>query len=237
MSTLRKILENTLAGKRSTHSKSSHRAVLFCGAGFSANCLSLYTDDEFGSSNTLLEKLNSQLQHKFTNLKNASEKYIKEFGEHGLLKLLQENYTVSRVTHDMIDIVRFPWNAIYTTNYDNAIELALQKADKHPFPVNNIAYDETVITSLKNNQTPVIYLHGSLSKFDEKNLESSLVITTGNYHSVASKHQKLFAHLKQDFNRSDAFVFVGYKLNDFHLQEVFYSPAETKNKTFFINTL
>ena len=135
----------------------------------------------------------------------------------------------------MIDIVRYPWDAIYTTNYDNAIQLALEKSDKKPFTVNNIEYDDNEISTLNSRLTPVFHLHGCLEKFDVRNLKSSLVLTTQDYHSVAQKYTKLFAHLKQDFNRSDAFVFVGYKLNDFHLQQVFYSPAETKNKTFFIN--
>lgn len=130
--TLQDLLERGRAGN----------AVLFCGAGFSADCLGFDTPDTLGVGAHLLSIINEKLHElgqpsTFRQLPTAARKYEQVAGEHGLMKLLQERFRVSNVPERMVEILRFPWHRIYTTNYDNAVELALGKIPKSHAPVNN----------------------------------------------------------------------------------------------------
>ena len=54
------------------------------------------------------------------------------------MDLLRNRFRLQKVSADMVDILRFPWEKIYTTNYDNGIEVALQNAGKKAIPLNNL---------------------------------------------------------------------------------------------------
>tara|TARA_Y100000815_G_C13119012_1_gene416109 strand:- start:9 stop:476 length:468 start_codon:yes stop_codon:yes gene_type:complete len=113
--------------------------VMFCGAGFSADCLNFAPDQTLGTGAQLLNLFNEKLSQNppYRDLKNAADELQERLADHGMMSLLKELYTVSKVTDDMTEIMKYPWQTIYTTNYDNAIELAAHSASKSVAPHNN----------------------------------------------------------------------------------------------------
>jgi hypothetical protein len=150
--------------------------VLFCGAGFSADCLNLTANHELGASAALLgfldKELGNEIRSPYKELQNAADKFIALRGEGALLGLLRDRFNVSHVTDEMITIARFPWDRIYTTNYDNAIELACRLGERNFKSLNNLDSSKTV----PGGGIEIVHLHGCAEKWDIHNFGRSCIL-------------------------------------------------------------
>lgn len=207
--------------------------ILFCGAGFSADCLNFSSNDEIGTGDALLALINNELDEKghqtgYRDLKNAIEEYREKVGEYELMHLLKQRFSMSNVTGDMIEIVKFPWDRIYTTNFDNAIELACTHAKRSFDCVNNLDQNTS------NDTLKIIHLHGSAHKWDIENFERSCILGAESYlHLDTIKHW--LDQLRSDVERATVVVFVGFSASDIHLNQVLYNASGTRSKIFFVN--
>lgn len=209
--------------------------ILFCGAGFSADCLNLSNNDELGTGAALLNLLNNELEKDipapYRELKNAADKFVELRGQNELLALLRDRFRVSHITDEMIELVRFPWDRIYTTNYDNALELACTRAGKNFKTLNNLDRPETV----PGAGVEIVHLHGCAEKWDIYNFGRSCVLGADSYFEADKVLGPWLGKLQDDFDRARLFVFVGFAAGDFHLNRVFFNAKESRPKVFFIN--
>ncbi len=207
--------------------------LLFCGAGFSANCLN-FSLDEVGVASPLHKTLNSALEYDYDEMQIAADEYLDKFGEHGLLSLLTEKYSISKRTKEIDKILEYPWTRIYTTNYDCVISQSLTHLGKSHYVANNTEkpFD---IEKLEQNQTWVVHLHGSLQKWEIKNFKGSCVLGRESY-LIVSGNSNWAARLREDYARANAVFFVGFSNSDFYLAEHLYSAEASRDKVFFINS-
>lgn len=222
--TLQELLEQARAGD----------AVLFCGAGFSADCLGFDTPDTLGVGAHLLKIINEKLEElgepaTFRQLPTAARKYSQVAGEHGLMNLLQDRFRVSNVPERMVDILRFPWQRIYTTNYDNAVEMALGRIPKGHTPINNTDDPSSTASGLN-----VVHLHGYIGEWDIHNFHDSCILDTTSYLALNSV-SKWLEQLRIDLERTSAVVFCGFSSNDLHLNQVFFNATALRTKCIFVN--
>jgi hypothetical protein len=209
------------------------KGILFCGAGFSADCLNFDDPGEIGTGAQLLSILNAELKALgstcgFKDLKNAADQYEREKGEHGLMNLLCSRFKLQKVSADMVDILRFPWERIYTTNYDNGIELSLHSAGKRAIPLNNIDSQNDI------RENVVIHLHGYIDKWEIKTFRQSCVLGADSYFRLDGAKQ-WFDTFRLDIERAEFVAFVGFNSNDFHLNAVMFNLSALREKAFFIN--
>jgi hypothetical protein len=214
---------------------SSGGGILFCGAGFSADCLNLSDNEELGTGAVLLHLLNRELENDiprpYRELRNVADKFIQVRGENGLLALLRDRFKVSNIADEMTEIVRFPWDRLYTTNYDNALELACTRAGKNYKSLNNLDTPEEV----PGGGVEIIHLHGSAEKWDIRNFRRSCVLGADSYFETDKALGHWTGKLQDDFERANLFVFVGFAAGDFHLNRVFFNATEARAKVFFVN--
>lgn len=209
-------------------------AVLFCGSGLTADCLNFDDDSTLGVTHHLLTLLNAELKQngqdgKFKNIKNAAKRFKNTIGSFELMTLLQKRFKLSAVSASIIDIMAFPWATVFTTNYDNGIELAFQRVGKKFFPRNNL--DNTEIEA---NGTQIIHLHGFADVWTSENFERSCVLDADSYHDLSAV-KKWLNRLRFDIERAEVVVFIGFSAADFHLSEVFFNASGLREKAFFIN--
>lgn len=205
--------------------------ILFCGAGFSADCLSFKPDETLGTGAQLLDLFNTELNQKppYRDLQNAADALWDKIADNGMMKLLKDRFTVSDVTSDMTDLLRYPWQAVYTTNYDNALEIAAHAAHKSAEALNNTEDPNTATQCL-----PIVHLHGYLQKWDIHNIRESCVLGAESYTKLT--HVKKWLHrFKTDVDQAQIVVFVGFNAGDFHLNQAINDLTGLREKAFFIN--
>jgi hypothetical protein len=207
--------------------------LLFCGAGFSADCLNFSEQGAIGVAGDLLRFLNEKLnqggfQSGFKDLRNAAELAKEKFGVGKMMDALKDRYVISKVGSDMVDILSFPWERIYTTNYDDAIEKGF-KSNRRFTPLNNVQ-----IVEIPNSSVGVVHLHGRAESWDLDNFETSCILGYESYRNVSFLKPWLDI-FRQDLDRAQIVVFVGFNANDFHLNEVLHNVSGLREKIFFIN--
>jgi hypothetical protein len=210
------------------------KGILFCGAGFTADCLNFDVPEEIGTGAQLLTVLNAELkalgaQHGFKDIKNAADQYEREKGDLGLMTLLCNRFNLQKVSADMVEILSFPWERIYTTNYDNGIELALQSAGKQATPLNNLDGPDQLSAELA-----VVHLHGYIKKWDIHNFRQSCILSAESYYRLEGVRQWLDT-FRVDVDRAELVAFVGFNAADFHLNEVLFDVSGLREKIYFIN--
>jgi len=205
--------------------------ILFCGAGFSADCLNFKPDETLCTGAQLLDLFNTELHQDppYRNLQNAADALHKKVADNGMMTLLKQRYTVSNVTSDMADLLRYPWQAVYTTNYDNALEIASQAAHKQAEPLNNTDDPSTPTLNL-----PIIHLHGYVQKWDIHNIRESCVLGAESY-SKLTHVKKWLNRFRHDIDQAQIVVFVGFNAGDFHLNQAINDLTGLREKAFFIN--
>lgn len=146
------------------------------------------------------------------------------------MQRLQLRFSIENVGADMVEIVGFPWDRIYTTNYDNAIEISLMRSKKNYQSLNNLDYPSDIV----DTKLPVIHLHGRADAWNIRNFEDSCVLGADSYH-LTHHFSGWLDTFRQDIDRAKIVVFVGFNASDFHLNEILRNVTAIKEKVFFIN--
>ncbi len=146
-----------------------------------------------------------------------------------MMNLLRARFTVSDVTSDMADLLRYPWQAVYTANYDNALEIAAQATHKPVEALNNTDEPGTATPNL-----PIIHLHGYVQKWDIHNIRESCVLGAESYTKLTFVSRWL-NRFRRDIDQAQIVAFVGFNAGDFHLNRAINDLTGLREKAFFIN--
>jgi hypothetical protein len=107
-------------------------------------------------------------------------------------------------------IPHFNWKAIYTTNFDELLERGYEVAGKS---FEKVLYNQQ-LQGLSINSTPIIKLHGCLSRAHRRSSEAPIVITDKNYEDYGPRREALINKLKQFLLEGNTLLFLGYSLKD-----------------------
>lgn len=214
------------------HRLSSGKAVLITGAGFSLGC-----ENILGEKPPLASQLSRKLceHHNLDptdNLKYSSDVCIR-FGEkETVLEILKSCFTLVEPAEENVQICSIPWRRVYTTNYDNSIELAYTKNKRSLDSLSLIDPPQDFITA---GREMCIHLNGSVQNAVPEDLNEKIRLSDASYLSadffLESKWRSIF---NKDLEHCAAIVFVGYSLYDFDIEKVLNDRPHLANKTYFI---
>jgi hypothetical protein len=151
-------------------------SILFLGSGFSAYAQNKDSKPlPTGGKLLSLLKDGTKLSSDYP-LDILSREYVEKFGEHGLLDLLQERLTARSVSEDQKTIISLPWRRIYTTNYDNVVEICAQELGKKLVPA-------TLRETADHNRsiTQCVHLNGRLATVSLGNFLQEIKLTRASY--------------------------------------------------------
>lgn len=209
-------------------------AVLFLGAGFSIGATK-EDGTEFKTAAPLAHKLlaecNLSKDEYVDDLGQASEVFVNMRSEHELVDYIRKEYTAIDVSSAQEVIASVKWQRIYTTNYDNVIELASLKNKR----VLQSAILSNRLVDFKDKSNVCVHLNGRVDGLSIDKLGSEFKLTGRSYMDNEFRNSEWLGLLKSDLLTARTIVYVGYSMQyDLDIRRLVYSLTEVVNKTILI---
>lgn len=211
-------------------------AILFLGAGFSfggKNCLG----DEIKVGKDLSYAMCDDLGiSRSDNLTITATRYLEDErckkGLKELITFLKGELTCIETTDEQDSIIKLPWKRIYTTNYDNIVEVSSEKSNikRTSITITNRRYKAS-----QNLEQAIVHINGYINKLNETNFYDEFKITDDNYNKqglLQSTWKNLF---ETDLKRENAIIFIGYSLKYDQELVKYIANLDIKEKCFFID--
>lgn len=205
-------------------------AVLFVGAGFSRGAVNIKGNNlpfghelaaHFASLCALPEN---------TSLEDAAEVYVEKFSTDALIQEIQSGFTVKEVKPFHRHIATLPWKQIYTTNYDNVLEIAYSLEGKRLTPVTI----GTNIYKLSKTDTLCVHLNGYVDRLDRTKIGSELKLTEVSYLTESIVQSQWANSFRMSLRQAQSVFFLGYSLYDLDIKRLLVETDNLKDKSFFI---
>ena len=129
-------------------------------------------------------------------------------------------------TGSLLNLPLYDWKNIYTTNYDNLIELAYSKKEQD-LTVFSSNFDFTL--QKMPNTTKLFKLHGTIEKDICDGHQSRIIISESDYDNTIDYREALYDTLKGNLAGSNL-VIIGYSLSDPHIKEIVKRAVEINNQ-------
>ena len=146
-----------------------------------------------------------------------------------LRDLLYETFTVAQLADGQKDVLGRPWMRIYTTNYDDSIELFYQRTRRK---APSFSYNDAKPQRMPNGT--VIHLHGMIRDITDGNVLDQLILSETAYVRQHFETSPWYDEFVRDLKVCSACYFVGYSLKDYHISAILMQNPGLREKTFFI---
>lgn len=214
-------------------------AILFLGAGFSKEATNV-AGENMPTGEQLKNVLFSAVSHNPTQdelsaeLSDIADFCLANKSQEALVaSALKRTFTVAELQpwqHELL--TSFPWRRIYTTNYDNAVEHAFDKAGK---PLRTLSALEPYPTSLPTG-TSCIHLNGILSHLTATSVNETLRLSFASYASTRLEGTRWGDLFERDIAFAGAAVFVGFRLPDLEVAQLLAADQVRSKIGFFLGT-
>lgn len=210
-------------------------AILFLGSGSSYGAKNK-NDTSLKNGEQLAKYLYSQLKIDTdnNNLFDAVETYQDEINLNGgdaeneLIKLLKNEFTVKSIADYHKEIPNVPWKRIYTTNYDNVVEMAYEQSSSS---INSAVINTSPVGNKSNT---CLHINGYIKALNKNTLNSDFKLTDRSYNTnefIESLWGNLF---KNDIKICRTMIFIGFSCKyDLDIRRVIAKSA-VKDKIIFI---
>ncbi|HWL19198.1 MAG TPA: SIR2 family protein [Bradyrhizobium sp.] len=155
-----------------------------------------------------------------------------EFAERDAELLHQELYRIFRITElsdAQVAILNEPWRRIYTTNYDDSVELHRIRLKR---PVNTFDVSGAVPSKLPDGG--VVHLHGSIREVTPENVLSSIVLGEASYVRTYLERSLWYDQFQRDLRFATQLFIIGYSMADYHIAALLLADPALAARTFFI---
>lgn len=205
------------------------RGLLFTGSGFSVAADSVIgkIPSALQLANILDDKSGSDSGG---DLGEAAESFIVAKGEYQLIPILRDCFTCKNTTDAQDIISQQKWMRIYTTNYDDIIEIGGRKS--------GIARQSVALADrlhdFKELNDIVIHLNGSINELTPEKLNDEFKLTNSSYLTRDFQNSEWISLFTYDLKDADAIFFVGFSMKyDLDIKRIVSSEAY-KDKCYFI---
>lgn len=209
-------------------------AILFLGAGFSIGGKNK-NNDELPTADELSRRMCRELGLEESNeLSIVSDRFIDDpkvgRGVKALICFLKKELYCISTSEVQDDILKLPWMRVYTTNYDNIIEISSEK----------MKIDREVITAtlprraVTSSMGAIVHMNGFIKGVDEEKFYNEFKISNSNYLKEGFLDSCWGGQFVKDINNCKAIIFVGYSMKyDLELQKIM--NGNIKEKAVFVD--
>jgi hypothetical protein len=206
------------------------QAVLFVGAGFATQALTA-RDEHLPTGHKLATLLASKLGLGTTPpLDTVADMFVHRLGEFQLIQLLKNSLTAEKITQEQAVFGSVPWQRVYTTNYDNVVELAYAH---HHRRIDSPTLG-TSPSELTANKSVCLHINGFIETLESGTLRSHFVLTNTSYLTDNFNNSRWSRLFREDIEVARAVLFVGYSLYDLDIARVLFASKQTQQKCCFV---
>ena len=163
-------------------------------------------------------------------LGDIAEFFIEQRSETTLINALRRLLKVENISGDLEVIASIPWSRIWTTNYDDAIEKALD-ANRATYVSLTTAAD---VANARGNRLLIVHINGALKSL-RQSITPDFVLTSESYATNVFADSVWAAVFRNDLQTARAIFFVGYSLYDLDVARILFNPVAIFRKTHFID--
>lgn len=163
-------------------------------------------------------------------LDSITEHFLDTRSETALINALRNHLTVATISAELTELASLPWSRIWTTNYDDAFEQAL---DERKVP----HYSLTTAAETRNaqgNRLVLLHINGSLARI-KQSLTPDFVLTSQSYATQSFIDSEWSVIFRNDLQRSKAIIFIGYSLADIDVARLIFNPMIFHSKVHFVD--
>ncbi len=212
------------------------RTILFTGAGFSAGATNAQGQEpprarKLASLISELGGFGDQLDPSDLELDYVAERYLESPDRTKLISLLKSCYKIRETTESHNIICGVQWKRMYTTNYDDSIEVSAAKIGK---VIDSITL-ESDPREFSKKENICLHINGLISSLNDNALDSSFKLSDSSYTTPESfTTSPWYLPFKRDLESCTAILFIGYSLYDIEIKKILFGYPAFKEKTFFI---
>ena len=159
-----------------------------------------------------------------------AEHFIDEYSETKLINTLRKYLKISDIGKTLSLLGSIKWLRVWTTNYDDAFEKALDKNKKQYYSLTTSAD----VRNAQGNKFIVFHINGALSSL-KQSLTSDFILTSQNYATQSFVESEWSTIFRNDIQQSKAIIFIGYSLADIDVARLVFNPATFHRKVHFID--
>ncbi len=206
-------------------------SILFVGSGFSLTAKNT-TDANIISSRQLTEKLYNAISLESDNeLSNAVDEYLLHNTESELISLLKSEFSVKEISQEQKDVISIPWKRVYTTNYDDVVEMAYRANNKLASPITL----SNKMNEIKDKFNCCIHLNGFIGSLTPDKIKSEFKLSDTSYLAEDFLKSEWITLLRNDIHDCDVVVFIGFSLRyDLDIRRIIYNSNINSSKIIFI---
>ena len=168
------------------------------------------------------------------NLQDASDLYVERHGTTALVNRLKELFTINGpkdITSDQKFITSLPWKRVYTTNYDNIVEVGYSCSSKKIYP--KVLSDS--LLDINDKTKLCIHLNGYIGSLDESSIDKEFKLTDQSYTSEDFIESDWITLFDIDLKIADAIFFMGFSMGtDLDIKRIISRDPETYQKCYFV---
>lgn len=210
-------------------------SILFVGSGFSFGAKNSHeSDNSIKSSSDLSKALLSEcgIKQDGVSLTKASTVYIERQGADRMTQFLKKEFCVSSISPDHEYLLGYKWLRVYTTNYDDIIELGYAKNRKTSTPVTLSSNYQEFRSKMPNDL--IVHLNGYIRTLSSDKLNNEFKLTNASYLATTFKQSPWLDLLNNDLRICKSIFFVGFSMDyDLDLSQII-AGVGLKDKAFFI---
>lgn len=182
------------------------KTIIFFGAGSSAPsgcptaktlCERLISRFAIGSPNMSLAELTGLIE-------------LKTKDRRSMIDHIRASFTGKRPTRGLLTLPLFDWKSLYTTNYDELIEMSYAEKQRELVPLSsNFDFSGDLSAAAQK----LYKIHGTIRKDRSDGYQASLILTDQDYDDAKQHREFIYDRLASDLS-SGQLVVIGYSLAD-----------------------
>lgn len=206
-------------------------AIFITGSGFS-----IHATNSLGLALMSGKKLAEDLSKKVdldadTPLDIVSQEYIDTIGERSLSNYLKEHYEVIQYKDFYNAFAKIKELKVYTTNYDNLLELVCKSCKKQVK-----SYDLSARINKCDKKNMIMHLNGSINDLGEE-LPTNFNLTHLSYNHAPLYDSPWYPYIKDEIRSSKVVFIIGLSFkSDLDLRRLITSESEITEKCFIIES-